>query len=240
MATGAQAIERVAEAVGLGPSTVFRCARTLREADKGLWPEAGKGGGKAGAHVGPRHLVNLAIAVAIDDPLLAVKAIRLYRGLVPHRPDQHTAVPSSYRGMAWSLLTTNGVFNGTDTLGAELERLVELLTKGDCARDLENAGAYTEFFFDSLPRARFVYRTFDGENDLEAPKIALLYRKPGISPGLSRDLDIYRDFLPQRSIPRTATIFASVFTALAELWAHTKHHHATARRARRPTALIQE
>jgi hypothetical protein len=243
MATGAEATERVAEATGLLPSTVFRTARLLREAEKGLWPEAAKGGGKGAAHVERRHLANLAIALAVNDPLLAVKAIPAYRAVVPHKPDQHGTVAPKDRGVVWSLLTTNGMFNGRDPLGVELERLIELLTRGDIARDLENAGAYTEFFFDRLPRASFVYRTFDDEDDMDVPEIKLLYRKPNISPSLSRELDLYRDLFPQRSIPRTAIIFVSVFTAMAELWSDTKQHqHQTPapRQHRRSAVLIKE
>lgn len=242
MATGAEASEHIAPAVGHLPATVFRVTRILREADKRLWPEAGKGGGKAAAHVGTRHLVNLAIALAVNDPLLAVRMIPAYWALVAHKPDQHSSVAQEDRGVVWSLLNTNGLFNGKDPLGTELERLIEMLSSGDSARDLEHAGAYVEFFFDRLPRAVFGYHVFDGENDMNAPEIKLRYRKPNISPSQSRELDLYRDLLPQRMIPRTAVIFVSVFSAMGELWADTKQRHAItrARQLRRSAALVRE
>jgi hypothetical protein len=242
VATGAEATEYIAKAAELLPAYVFRTARILREADKGLWPEAGKGGGKAAVHVRPRHLVNLAIAIAINDPLNAVKAIPAYRALLPHRSNQLDAVAPQDRGVVWSLLKANGLFNGRDSLGVELERLVGWLTKGDSARDLKSAGGYTEFFFDRLPRASFVYRTWDAEDDLEAPVVRLLYRRPNIPPDLSRDLNPYWNFPFPRLITRMAVIPVSVFSAMADLWADTKQHHiaTTSPRASRAAALTEE
>ena len=87
MATGAYAVEKIAEATGILPATVFRTARTLREADQALWPKAEKGGGRGAAHVEPSHLANLAIALAAADPItLAPKVVAGYRALICPKP----------------------------------------------------------------------------------------------------------------------------------------------------------
>jgi hypothetical protein len=243
LATGAEASERIAEATGLLPSTVFRTARLLREADKGLWPEAGKGGGRAAAHVELSHLVNLTIALAVEDPSLAVaKAIRAYRALVPHRHDQHVLAEDDI-GLAANLLMTNDMFNGSRALGAELERLIDLLTKGDSARTLESAGLYAEFFIElRVPRVGVGYHQFDLPDDTRSRTVKLLYRKPNIPPSLSGQLDPYRDFLSPRLITRAALLPCALFTAMADLWSHTRQHQAitAARRSRRPTVLMKE
>jgi hypothetical protein len=242
VATGVQAAERIAAATGLLPSSVFRTARTLREAGKGLWPEAAKGGGKGAAHVERRHLINLAIALAVNDPLAAVKAIPAYRGLIPHRPEKHAPDPE-HAGQAASLLMTNDMFNGRRAIGAELDRLLDLLTQGDTAGTLENAGLHIEFFIElRVPRVCVRYHAFDLEDDLATHTTELLYRKPNTPPGVSRELDPYWNFLPPRLITRTALIPVSLFTVMADLWADTKRHHAetTARQTRRPTVLIEE
>lgn len=83
MATGAESIQAIAYVTGIAPATVHRAARNLREADADLWPKAGKGGGKAAAHVEPRHLVNLVLALAVADPLhTAAQMVVKYRDLV--------------------------------------------------------------------------------------------------------------------------------------------------------------
>jgi hypothetical protein len=241
LATGAEAIERISGAADLLPANVFRTARILREAGKGLWPEAAKGGGRGAAHVRPRHLVNLAIAIAVNDPAAAVKVIPAYRALIPHRRDQHTLDEKDI-GLVANLLKIHGMFNGQRDFSAELEQLIELLTQGQIANELEHAGAYTEFFFDRLPRANFVYRTFDAEDDTDVPTIKLLYRRPNLPPDLPRELDPYWNFPYPRLITRTAIIPVSVFSAMAELWADTKQHLAiaTGRRATRPAMSIEE
>ena len=127
MATGAHAVDWISKATGILPATVFRTARALREADPTLWPQAAKGGGRGAAHLEPRHLVNLALALAVADPIAAApKVVAGYRALIRHRP-QHVVRPE-HTGRAARLLT--GVFGGADNLGGDLERLVELLADG--------------------------------------------------------------------------------------------------------------
>jgi hypothetical protein len=241
MATGAQAVERIAQATDLLPATVFRFARTLREADKTLWPEAAKGGGKGAAHVEPPHLVNLAIALAVNDPRDAVRAIPVYRRLMPDKPEQHILDDRDV-GIAASLLRTNDAFNGKRALGAELDRLLALLLEGDTAVVLGSAGLHVEFYIEHrVPRARVRFHAFDLEDDLRHHLADLLYRRPKTPQGLSRALDPYFNFLPPRLITRTALLPVSLFAVLAELWADTKQHHAnSARRQGRRPALIKE
>ena len=81
MATAAQAIERIAAETGILELTVFRAARALREADVMLWPQGTQGRGKA-AHVEAAHLVNLALALLVADPLTAApQEVLTYRSL---------------------------------------------------------------------------------------------------------------------------------------------------------------
>ena len=65
MASAAQAIEKMAEATGLLPNTVFRVARYLREAGGDLWPQGSQGRGQE-AHVEPHHLVNLVLVLGSE------------------------------------------------------------------------------------------------------------------------------------------------------------------------------
>jgi hypothetical protein len=105
VATGAHAVERIAEATGILPATVFRTVRTLREADPTLWPEAAKGGGRGAAHLEPCHLVNLVLALAVADPITAApKAVAGYRALVRHRLQQ--MVQPEHIGQAARLLAS--------------------------------------------------------------------------------------------------------------------------------------
>jgi hypothetical protein len=240
LATGAQAVERVAQATDLLPSTVFRFARTLREANKTLWPEAAKGGGKGAAHVEPRHLVNLAIALAVNDPRHAVKAIPVYRRLMPDKPDQHTLDDRDV-GIAASLLRANDMFNGKRALGVELDRLLALLVKGATADVLETAGLHIEFYIEQrVPRARVRFHAFDLEDDQRHHLADLLYRRPKMPPGLSRALDPYFNFLPPGLITRTALLPVSLFTVLAELWADNPDASRKNHRSPDQAALIEE
>ncbi len=69
LATGAEAIEAVTDATGLVSWTVNGAARALREASPNLWPQGAKGGGRRAAHVEPAHLINLALALNIANPI---------------------------------------------------------------------------------------------------------------------------------------------------------------------------
>jgi hypothetical protein len=83
MATGAEAVEAIAAAAGpaFPVGKVAGLARALKEARQDLWPLAGKGGGKSGAHVRPRHLTNLIAALASPQPIVAPEAVKTIRPL---------------------------------------------------------------------------------------------------------------------------------------------------------------
>ena len=237
MATGAAATARIAQATEALSAKVFRAARTLREAGKDLWPEAGKGGGRVAAHVERRHLTNLAIALAVDEPLLAVKFIPVYRDLVADKPDQHALNQES--GQAASVLAMNDLFNGKRRLGHELERLLDVLPKGGVADALENAGLYFDFFIEQrVPRVVVGFHVFDPPDDLTKPEIRWLYRRANLSPDRAFDPDF--NFLPRMIITRTALLPVSLFTLMAELWVDTQQHHARITARRTTAALIKE
>jgi hypothetical protein len=239
MATGAEATARIAQVTGALSANVFRTARTLREAGKDLWPAAGKGGGRAAAHVERRHLTNLAIALAVSEPLLAVKFIPVYRSLRADKPERHALTRDS--GQAASLLATNDLFNGKRRLGDELDRLLDVLPKGRVSDELECAGLYFEFFIEQrVPRVVVGHHVFDAHDDLTKPEIRWLYRRADASP--DRAFDPQFNFLPRLLITRTALIPVSLFTIMAELWVDTQQHHAitATRRPRRPAVLVKE
>jgi hypothetical protein len=236
VATGALATKTVADATNLLPATVFRIARVLREADPKLWPEAAKGGGRGAAHVEPRHLVNLAIALAVNDPLLAVKAIPVYRSLVPDKPAQHAL--SSDSGQAASVLAANGLFNGKRRLGDELDRLLEMLPNGGIADALENAGLYFEFFIEQrVPRVVVGHHVFDPPDDLTKPMVQWLYRRPH-TPS-DRAFDPTFNFLPPLLITRTALLPVSLFAIMANLGFGAQQNQARTARRTRPAAMMR-
>jgi hypothetical protein len=230
MATGAQVAEHLADVMDVLPATVFRFCRMLREAGGDLWPEGGKGGGRAGAHVDRKHLTNLAIALAVNDPLHAAEWIPLYRGLLSYRPQAHKMREDS--GVAAGVLAANDLFNGMRCLGDELDRLLDVLPNGGVARELENAGLYIEFCLERrIPRAYVGHHVFDPPDDLTKPVIRWIYGRPDNSKS---------NFLSPRLITRTAAFPVSLFTVMAEQWSDTQRHHARiARRAKR-AALVEE
>ena len=124
MATGAFAVERSQRQPA---SCRPRCSaprRTMREADPTLWPIAAKGGGRGSARLEPRHLVNLALALAVADPITsAPRVVAGYRALIQHRPGH--VMPPEHMGRAARLLT--GVFGEAGDFGGDLGQLVELL-----------------------------------------------------------------------------------------------------------------
>jgi hypothetical protein len=82
MATGTEAVEAIAKATGIAPTTVARAARTLKEAGGDLWPKAKPGGGINAAHVQPHHLAYLMIALMATDTMsLAAEAAVEHAGL---------------------------------------------------------------------------------------------------------------------------------------------------------------
>ena len=67
-------------------SAVFRTARALQETDQTLWPKAAKGGGRGAAHLEPRHLVNLVLALALADPIAIAPQTVAFRSMACAHP----------------------------------------------------------------------------------------------------------------------------------------------------------
>jgi hypothetical protein len=220
VATGAFAVKRIAETTGILPATVFRTARTLREADPTLWPIAAKGGGRGGAHVEPRHLVNLAIALAAADPITAApKVVVGYRALVC--PNPHFSYPEDRMARRLSRL-----FVTAADCGGWLEGLVNELADADndVAEELSARGFYVDLVGDlRIPTMRASYFP-DGE---ASEREILLFQPQHPTPGLSRNRDPASNFLATDApgaIMRTATLFMPLFVVLAELSDHTRRY----------------
>lgn len=82
MASGTQAVEAFAAATGTLLATVDRASVALQAAREDLWPLGKRGGGRTTPHVEPKHLVNLALALACADPITAsARVVRQYRHL---------------------------------------------------------------------------------------------------------------------------------------------------------------
>jgi hypothetical protein len=115
----------------------------MREADQTLWPVADRGGGKGAAHIESHHLVNLALALAVADPIAAAPdVVAVYRALISHQP----------RKLA-------GVWVGAADLGGWLEELLELLADPDngAAGVLLARGFHLDLIRDlRMPRANIV------------------------------------------------------------------------------------
>jgi hypothetical protein len=142
VATGAHAVDWLARDTGTLRAKVFRTARQLQMADPDLWPKARKGGGRGAAHLEERHLVSLALALAVADPITAAPAsVRRFRALMPS---------GSVLGGAGSHLARtlhgHGAFVAGASLGVSLERLVDLLAEPD------------ETLRELLPQAAFAVR----------------------------------------------------------------------------------
>ncbi|WP_158927050.1 hypothetical protein [Acidisphaera sp. S103] len=106
MATTAQAIERFALVTGIPEPHVGRVARILQLA-KGadmksldLWPTGKQGGGKSAVHIQPSHVVNLAIALAVADPItIGPGRVLAFRDLVLQPPEGTSAFGDMFDGL---------------------------------------------------------------------------------------------------------------------------------------------
>ncbi len=228
MATGAHAAERIAKATGALPSTVFRAARIMREADPTLWPEAGKGGGRGAAHVEPSHLINLILALAIADPITAAPAmVASYRMFVYPGPQY---LQREHMGQTAHMLFGTpspseqpdpvpavGVFGGAGGLGADLERLVELLAGSDqnALKILGESGLTVELEVASrFPQATISYFSLDLEDSIAGHKQEFHYVPGQNTLGLR--------YATEAPIVRKAILYVPLFAVLAELWADTR------------------
>ena len=236
MATATEAIERIADDTGIPTGSVDRVARVLKQSRPNLWPRSGQGGGSKAAHVEPSHLVNLALGLAVADPITtAPQIVSGYRELtlwdaLYMRPEcledpitealfHQTGCPITPEG--WVLV--DGVLSGT--LGSACERLIELLASPaeKPLRDrLRIYGLQLELIVDRTPSASIVYRTIGGEE----MHFSYLLRQIG--------LPLSNNFLPPPPVAplkRQVTIPFALFEALADLWADTLAHHASKGRA---------
>jgi hypothetical protein len=226
--TGAQAVERIAEATGLLPSAVFRTARALREADPTLWPEAKKGGRRGAAHVEPRHLVNLALALAVADPVATLPdAVAIYRALIcSPSPDHESRVAR--------LLKKAGVFEVGDSLGNNLERLVTLLADPDLNTILilNEAELSIELVADRRhPRAFFSHFVNSTNYTVDANVILACFfdKDSKIHSILAENKPQSNHGMPPQPSPllyHKGVLNISMFGLLADLWNHTRRCHA--------------
>jgi hypothetical protein len=234
VATASKAIDDIADATGILRATVFRAARALREADPLLWPQGEAGRGRA-AHVEPRPLVNLALALAVADPITtAPQIVSGYRDLIlssalylrPERLEDpitgalfhQTECPVTPEG----LVLVEGILSST--LGSACERLIELLASAEKPlRDrLHIYGLHLELIVDRIPSASIVYRTIGGEE----MRLSYALRQIG--------LPLSNNFLPPPPVAplkRQVTIPFALFEVLADLWADTLARQASKGRA---------
>jgi hypothetical protein len=76
-------LQRIAERYGAmfqaSPATTTHTARFLSQAD--LWPRPGSGKRSAEITISPSQAVNMALALAVDDPVRATNLVTAFRGL---------------------------------------------------------------------------------------------------------------------------------------------------------------
>ncbi len=170
MATASEAIERVAEAMDLLPTTVFRAARALREADSNLWPQGSQGRGRA-AHVKPAHLVNILLALSGAGPMTtAPEIVRIYRGMT--FPDNQRLSNTGRTAHIFFLhgsmsaepinmvVSGKGILGSDRGLGGDLENLIQLFAglNGAVAREvLRDSELTIELVTGRFPRALIGY-----------------------------------------------------------------------------------
>jgi hypothetical protein len=139
VATGRQAIEAIAEVTGKPAVTIGRAARALREAgqDRDLWPHAAPGGGKKAKHVRADHLANLAVALAVADPLTeAPRQIGAFLSMAAidrHLPEGSGRIAKALEDWKHATLTPPSRLVPGETLGDALVDLVELLARPEGA-----------------------------------------------------------------------------------------------------------
>ena len=214
----------------------------MREADPALWPMAGKGGGKGASHVESKHLVNLALALAVAEPITtAPKMVPGYRNMLHpgplyRRPEQigplsRLLFPDTiHQEGKHSIL--RGVLGGEGGLGGDLERLVELMADPDLTDDqrdlLLHPGPEVNMIIGwIMPAAEVSYLDID----LEGRRMAISYT-PKLNNSIPRGRDPNWNFAPPQAnapIIRRVTLTARVFAVLAELWNDTLRFRASTR-----------
>ena len=203
-------------------ATVFRAARSLREADVTLWPQGSQGSGQE-AHVEASHLVNLALAIGVADPVTsAPKVVPFYRCLTS--PTGHSVQlknrdpfkdisesKEKYLGQVGVFL--DEIIQKDSNLGSDLERLVDLLARNKRAAPALNAAYF---------RIEFVL-------DTAFPQVIASYSAPDAAPGAEGKRHI--SYLHEQRIKsggrpllRKVVLDTDLFACLGELWSHTKRY----------------
>lgn len=216
MATGAQAIERIARDTGLTPITVLATSRPLKRHEPPLWAKAGKGGGKNAKHVEPTDLVNLALALAMADTFdTGPEAVLLYRGLESMGDQTHT----QHHNL--------GDVQATTKFSLPPNRLATALRKGEAVL-LGNMLDFYVALIATNPDARERLRGEGFAVHLTAAPAAhavIAYTRDGVLieqtftesntlPGLEPNV-------PAASMRRTVTLPFALFETLADLWRDT-------------------
>jgi hypothetical protein len=229
VATGAQAVERVAKATRRLPSAVLRTARALREADPALWPQAGKGGGKSAAHVEPPHLANLVFALAAADVIAAAPKVAIgYGGMrwnAPRRspPDRtgDATVKLQGAGLLRDDITGRGLVAGLIELLARDTDAVRVLPKANCQIVLEKDP--------SMPRMALDYMDLNILDDGDYDQKHFILRPPDTPITLSRTQDPTWNFLADLPdalyMLETKRLLMPLLILLGELWEDTRRHH---------------
>jgi hypothetical protein len=209
---------------------VFRLARVMRETEPSLWPAAGKGGGKSGAHVEPEHLVALTLALAVADPIAtAPRIVSGYQALVWNTPPR---ISPDHTGYATGLLNGGRLFRPDITAGEHLAELVDLLAKQpDVANTLRAVNWRVDVEKDpQWPRISINYIETDLPADDGLAQHKFIFRPRDTPAGLSRNADPAWNFLKSSATPHvvmlhTVSLLVPLFVVLAELWDDTRQHH---------------
>ena len=221
MATGAIAIERIAEATGIPAVTVDNVSRVLKQHQPPLWALAGRGGGKRAKHVEPEHLVNLVMGLAWADPISNAPAIvsRL-RGLVERRHPTRTSRHQLSQGVV--------AYAVAEIPPNRLTMLAEALRRG---RGPATLGETLDFYvraLATLPDVREKMRSEElsvqlGTWPYEFATITRRDEDGTVSSnfdGLGLLTDIPPDARPA-TMRRTVTLPFALFEVLADLYADT-------------------
>jgi hypothetical protein len=244
VATGRQAIEAIAEVTGKPAVTIGRAARALREAgqDRDLWPHAAPGGGKKAKHVRADHLTNLAVALAVADPLTeAPRQIGAFLSMTAidlHLPEEDGPIAKALEDWKHATSTPPSRLVPGETLGAALVHLVEFLARAEGAA-LRNAVLTTGSFHvifrlpDGLdPSVRIRIQGGNLINDCWDYDRSGDYRPPGVPPAPQVPLEH-----PVR-IQKIAQLPFHLFDTMAALWADT-HARSEIRRANQQAGALQ-
>lgn len=220
MATASRAIQQIAEVTGTLPATVFRAARALREAGGDRWPQGSQGRGRE-AHVMPHHLVNLALALAMADPLTEapriVDQLRMLAWSMGSIDHIRSVDPGSGYLMSrkeWESRWQSGYTEMT--LGDRLDQSVALAVGPDGDHD----NIKLRYPFGSLKLSVAAGYSAEIQNTKHMPEIGQ------VSGIYETYLDSPDSLKPpvRAAILRQVTLSGNLFVAMSELYADTLRH----------------